>query len=141
MSDLPALNDLLHHRPPALLLDRVLELNAQVCRTLVLPKEHAWYLQEDGLAPSWLGLEWMAQTAAAYSGYRHRMAGRPPRIGFLLGTQAYEVLQPFFRVGEAYEVLAEALFLDDSGPGAFACEIRHGGQRLAHARLKAIETP
>ncbi len=38
-------------------------------------------------------------------------------------------------------IKAEALFLDDSGPGAFTCEVRHKGETLARARLKAIETP
>lgn len=129
------------HHPPALLLDRILALSATRCVALVRVAPGAWYLQADGTAPAWLGLEWMAQAASAYSGHRHRLAGRAPRIGFLLGTRLYESLVPSFQVGLELEVEVEAIFLDDTGLSAFACEVRHSGETLARARLKAIETP
>jgi predicted hotdog family 3-hydroxylacyl-ACP dehydratase len=133
--------DLLLHRPPALLLDRLLELSPTHCIALARVEPGAWYLQADGTAPAWLGLEWMAQAASAFSGQRHRLAGRAPRIGFLLGTRRFEALVPTFPVGAELEVVAEAIFLDDTGPAAFACEVRHAGATLARARLKAIEMP
>ena len=141
MSPLPRVTDLILHRGPSVLLDRILELSPSRCRASVRLEPGAWYLQADGRAPAWVGLEWMAQAAAAFSGHRHREAGREPRIGFLLGTRAYEALVPAFPVDLELEVEAEVLFLDDSGPGAFTCEVRHKGETLARARLKAIETP
>ena len=141
MSPLPQVTDLIRHRGPSVLLDRILELSPSKCRALARVEDGAWYLQEDGAAPAWLGLEWMAQAAAAFSGHRHREAGREPRIGYLLGTRAYEAQVPTFPAGVEFEVVAEVLFLDDSGPGAFTCEVRHKGETLARARLKAIETP
>ncbi|MFN7959439.1 MAG: hypothetical protein U0P46_14085 [Holophagaceae bacterium] len=141
MSPLPQVTDLILHRGPSVLLDRILELSPAACRALARVEAGAWYLQEDGTAPAWLGLEWMAQAAAAFSGHRHREAGRTPRLGFLLGTRAFETQVPAFPAGAEFEVVAEVLFLDDSGPGAFTCEVRHKGETLARARLKAIETP
>ncbi|NWJ41189.1 MAG: 3-hydroxylacyl-ACP dehydratase [Geothrix sp.] len=141
MSSLPQVTDLILHRGPSVLLARILEVSATRCRASVRLEPGAWYLQADGSAPAWVGLEWMAQAAAAFSGHRHREAGREPRIGFLLGTRTYEALVPSFPVGLELEVEAEVLFLDDSGPGAFTCEVRHKGETLARARLKAIETP
>jgi len=137
----PPVSDLVPHRPPALLLDRILELSASHCVALVRVEPDAWYLQADGTAPAWVGLEWMAQTISAFSGNRHRLEGRPPRIGFLLGSRSYEAFVPAFAVGMELEVEAEVLFLDESGPGAFQCEIRRSGGILARARLKAIEMP
>lgn len=107
----------------------------------VCPEPGAWYLQPDGTTPAWVGLEWMAQAASAFSGHRHRLAGREPRIGFLLGTRSFEALVPAFPAGVELEVEAEAIFLDDSGLGAFTCVVRRSGEILARARLKAIETP
>lgn len=141
MSPLPQVTDLILHRGPSVLLERILELSTTRCLASVRLEPGAWYLQADGSAPAWLGLEWMAQAAAAFSGHRHREAGREPRIGFLLGTRAYETQVPTFPAGAEFEVVAEVLFLDDSGPGAFTCEVRHKGETLARARLKAIETP
>ena len=141
MSALPPLTDLIHHRGPALLLERVIDLTPEHCVAQAQVEAGAWYLQDDGTAPAWLALEWMAQTAAAFSGFRHRQAGRPARIGFLLGTRSFEALVPAFHAGQAYEVEAVALFLDDDGLGAFDCAVRQAGQTLARARLKAIEQP
>ncbi len=141
MSPLPSLLDLILHRPPALLLDCVLELSDTRCVTLARVESEAWYLQTDGSAPAWVGLEWMAQTASALSGHRHRLAGRAPRIGLLLGTRSYEVSVLSFPVGAELEVEAEVIFLDEAGLGAFRCEVRHSGEILACARLKAIEMP
>ena len=133
--------DLIPHRGPSLLLDRILELSATRCVALVRIDAEAWYLQADGTAPAWVGLEWMAQAASAFSGHRHLQAGRAPRIGFLLGSRSFEALVPSFPAGAELEVQAEPLFQDDSGLGAFTCELRHKGETLARARLKAIEWP
>ena len=141
MKPFPPITELLSHRSPSLLLDRILELSPTRCVALVRIEPGAWYLQEDGTAPAWMGLEWMAQAASASSGHRHRLAGHAPRIGFLLGTRSYEALVPSFPVGTELEVAAEAIFLDDTGLSAFTCQVRHSGETLARARLKAIETP
>ncbi len=141
MSPVPQVTDLILHRGPSMLLDRILDASTTRCLASVRLEPGAWYLQADGTVPAWVGLEWMAQAAAAFSGHRHREAGREPRIGFLLGTRGYEALVPSFPLGADLEVEAEVLFLDDSGPGAFTCEVRHKGETLARARLKAIETP
>jgi predicted hotdog family 3-hydroxylacyl-ACP dehydratase len=137
----PPLADLLPHRGPSLLLGRVLDLSSTHCLALVSIEPEAWYLQSDGTAPAWVGLEWMAQAASAFSGHRHRLAGHDPRIGFLLGTRSYEALVPSFPAGAELEVEAEAIFLDEEGLGAFSCTLRHSGQTVARARLKAIEQP
>jgi len=141
MTALPKVTDLIHHRGPSVLLEGILELSPSRCLALARVEPGAWYLQADGTAPAWLGLEWMAQAASAFSGHRHRLAGREPQVGFLLGTRSYQSQLPAFPVGAEYEIEAEVLFLDDSGPGAFTCEVRHKGETLARARLKAIELP
>lgn len=142
MNAWPPLEDLIPHRAPSLLLDHLLELSPTHCLARVHIEPGAWYMQPDGTAPAWMGLEWMAQAASAFSGHRHRLQGREPRIGFLLGTRSYEVFVPSFPAGEAVDVEAEAIFLDESGLGAFSCVLRrHGGEILARARLKAIELP
>jgi predicted hotdog family 3-hydroxylacyl-ACP dehydratase len=133
--------DLIPHRGSALLLDRILDLSSTRCLALARVAPGAWYLQPDGHAPAWVGLEWMAQTASAFSGHRHKLAGREPRVGFLLGTRSYEAIVPSFPIGWEVEVEAQVIFLDETGLGAFSCALRHSGETLAHAKLKAIEIP
>ena len=71
----PQVTDLILHRGPAVLLERILEVSPTRCIASVRLEPGAWYLQADGTAPAWVGLEWMAQAAAAFSGHRHREAG------------------------------------------------------------------
>lgn len=141
MNPLPSPTDLIHHRGSALFLHRILDLSSTRCLALVRVEPGAWYLNAAGTAPAWVALEWMAQTASAFSGHRHLQAGRAPRMGFLLGTRTFEALVPAIPMGAELEIEAEAIFLDESGLGAFNCVARHSGDILAHARLKAIEMP
>jgi predicted hotdog family 3-hydroxylacyl-ACP dehydratase len=131
--------DLLVHRPPLLLLDRIVEASDEKCIAQVCVDPEAWYAEADGSMPGWFGIELMAQTVSAYSGARKRLHGQPPRVGFNLGTRNYESWMPRFPAGSILEVEIELRFLDESGLSAFACEIRHLGQTVARAMVKTFE--
>jgi predicted hotdog family 3-hydroxylacyl-ACP dehydratase len=129
----------LAHRPPNLLLEAVLEVDDQRCRSRVRVDPGAWYAGPDGSAPGWLGLEWMAQTVAAFSGSCHAGEGRPPRPGYLLGTRLYRCDRPTFPGGAVLEVEAVVQYADPAGLSAFQCEIRQDGARVAQAVLTVYE--
>ncbi|HET8900418.1 MAG TPA: hypothetical protein VFM84_00650 [Holophagaceae bacterium] len=130
---------LLPHRGPAIVLDGLMELAEDGCIAVARVREGAWYLDGKGLMPAWVGLEMMAQAASAFSGHRNTLSGRPVRMGYLLGTRSFTATGPAFPVGTVLEIEVRVLFLDESGPSAFRCEIRHAGQCVATATLKAIE--
>lgn len=142
MSDGPlSIEQLLPHRGPAILLDRVLDVNAEGCRVAARVDSEIRYLDARGELPAWVGLELMAQAASAFSGWRNTLSGRPVRVGYLLGTRSFDAAEPAFSVGTELEVEVKVIFLDESGPSAFRCELRRDGIRVAHATLKAIEVP
>ena len=58
--------------------------------------------------PSWVGLEYMAQAVAAWSGLRTLESSEPERWGFLVGVKRYEVSQPVFALGSYLEVSVAA---------------------------------
>lgn len=132
---------LLPHRRTAIVLDGLKAILEDGCIARATIREGAWYLDDQGLMPAWVGLEMMAQAASAFSGHRNTLSGRPIRVGYLLGTRCFTSTGPAFPVGTDLEIEARVLFLDDSGPSAFRCEIRHGAQCVATAILKAIESP
>jgi predicted hotdog family 3-hydroxylacyl-ACP dehydratase len=122
--DVP-IRELLPHDPPMVLLDRAVsytetELVAEVdiCSESVL-------CGTDGV-PGWVGIEYMAQAVAAHAGYQGRLAGEPPRIGYLLGTRSYQSSLAVFPVGATLTVSIEALFVE-MGLGAFSCRIELDG--------------
>lgn len=132
---------LLPHHGPAILLEGLKEILEDGCIALAQVREGAWYLDSEGRMPAWMGLELMAQAASAFSGHRNTLSDRPIRVGYLLGTRSFTATGPAFPVGTILEIEVRVLFLDESGPSAFRCEIRHVGQTVATATLKAIEVP
>ena len=131
----------LPHRGPAVLLDEILVAEDERCVARHRVEAGARHLDGEGRLPAWVGLELMALTAAAFSGRRHTLSGRPVRVGYLLGTRSFAALEPAFPAGTELEIEARVRFLDESGPSAFDCEIRREGILVATATLKAIEQP
>lgn len=54
--------------------------------------------------PSWVGLEFMAQAVAAWSGLRVRAEGGKPRSGFLVGAKKYRSSAAVFPLGCQLEI-------------------------------------
>ncbi|HJW09405.1 MAG TPA: hypothetical protein VJ483_07190 [Holophagaceae bacterium] len=135
------LEALLPHRAPSILLSEMREITAEGCLALARVEADARYLDARGELPAWVGLELMAQAASAFSGHRNTLSGRPVRVGYLLGTRSFTSAAPSFPIGAELEVEVRVIFLDDSGPSAFRCEIRRSGAVVAQATLKAIEVP
>ena len=131
----------LPHRGAAILLDEIRVTDGDRCVAIHRVKAEDRHLDAEGRLPAWVGLELMALTASAFSGQRNLLAGRPVRVGYLLGTRSFAALEPAFPAGTELEIEARVRFLDESGPSAFDCEIRREGILVATATLKAIELP
>ena len=139
---LPPIEDVISHRGNMLLLDRLLAIDSELCRTEYTPQADSWYADEDGNMPAWIGIELMAQTVAAYVGMQKQLAGLPPKQGVLLGTRNYKTDAPFYTAGETLHMEARVSFMGDSGLGAFECSICRAGDQqevLATAMLKVYE--
>jgi len=125
-----------------LLLDRLLDIDVECCRTEYTPQAETWYADADGNMPAWIGIELMAQTVAAYVGIQKLLAGQPPKQGVLLGTRSYTTSASAYAAGETLQMEARVSFMGDSGLGAFECSIRRAGDEqevLATAILKVYE--
>lgn len=131
--------DLVVHRRPLLLLDEIREVSEEHCIALVRVDSTTWYADGEGAMPGWFGIELMAQTVSAYSGYQKRRNNQKPRVGYLIGALRYMMPKPSFAGEDTLEVEARLHFLDESGLSAFRCEIRHQGQSVACAMLKTFE--
>ena len=95
----------------------------------------------DGGVPAWVGIEYMAQAVAAWSGARSRAAGGSPRIGYLLGSRRYEAHVSKFETGAELRVHAQCELMGDNGLGMFDCRITQGERVLAAGRLSVFEPP
>jgi len=98
------------------------------------------FADPDGV-PSWVGIEYMAQAVAAWSGALAREVGGSPRIGYLLGCRRYEAAVPVFEAGAELVVHAQCELTAENGLGMFDCRIELDGRVLANGRLSVFEPP
>jgi len=113
--------DFLPMKPPMVFLDRVVSYEDEKLTTETTVRRENPFCEDDGM-PGWVGIEYMAQSVAAYSGVQACIRGDSPSVGFLLGTRAYECAVSRFPLGETLTILVEQLF-SESGLGAFSCSI------------------
>jgi predicted hotdog family 3-hydroxylacyl-ACP dehydratase len=118
------LEQLLPHRAPMVLLDTVLDTGAEhAAGRLAIRADSPFFDAEQGGVPAWVGIEYMAQTIAIWLGSQQLSRGLPVKIGFLLGTRAYDTNVPLFPLGSVLTVHIEALYSEENALGAFACRI------------------
>lgn len=115
------LKSLLPHRPPMLLLDRLVEADDARVRAAARVAAGGRLVEAGRGLPAWALVEYFAQTAALIYGLKTRETGAPVAQGFLLGTRRLEC--PVSHVPEGTELLIEARveFIDDGGMGAYHC--------------------
>ncbi len=129
LTDIP-LEDLVPHRPPMLLPDRLVDGDSTQARTRVTITD-ACPLIEPGLGlPTWALLEFFAQTAAVIGGLKARETGEPVGQGFLLGTRRLSCPVSHIPVGATLVLAAETGFVDESGMGAYHCATEYEGQPI-----------
>lgn len=135
------MDQLVLHRPPLRMIDGIRQVSAEHCIAFVRIPETAWYADANGDMPAWFGLELMAQTISAYSGFKKVATGSALKVGLLLGTNSYRCAVPAFLPGEELEIEVRLHYFDESGLSAFICELRRQGESIACATLKVFEDP
>jgi predicted hotdog family 3-hydroxylacyl-ACP dehydratase len=121
-----------------LLLDELLHGDAErtVARVVIRPSQ--LFADEHGV-PGWVGIEFMAQAIAAWSGVRGHREGKAPRIGFLVGARRYECDLPVFAHGSELIVTARAEMIGEDSLSLFECDITIAGRSVARAHISVFQ--
>ncbi|MBX7114703.1 MAG: 3-hydroxylacyl-ACP dehydratase [Myxococcaceae bacterium] len=121
--------ELIPHRGALCLLDGVIESHGPRLRAQLTVRDDGFFFDavSGGGVPAWVGLEYMAQTAAAHVGVEQRLAGSAPRVGFLLGTRRYRCNVPVFTPGTVLTVSVERVALSHEGLAAYEARIEGAG--------------
>ena len=136
----PPIEELVPHARPALLLDRVVEWRGDVLVTATRIREDNPYCVA-GRVGAWVGVELIAQSIAALAGLEARRAGRPVRIGFLLGTRRYRSSVGWFALGDALTIEVSREFQSDDGLGAAHGRILAADERVLGEGLLTVFQP
>lgn len=136
---MPSVASLLPHASPMLLLDELLWVEGErACCQVRVGSRLALFSRENGDVPAWVGIELMAQTVAAWAGYRGWQQQQPPRIGLLLGCRQYVSHQPLLKAGTLLRIEVEQL-MQDGGLSSFECRLFAEQQLVAEARLSTLQ--
>lgn len=131
------IDKLVPHSGRMSLLDRVVGHGNGWLQAEVEIKPDSMFTDSHGV-PAWIGLEYMAQTIAAYSGLQERRNDCKPKIGLLLGSRKYTSNKPYFAIGETLSIRVELQIDADNGLLAFDCELR-GSDVCAHATVNVFQ--
>ncbi|MBR9792019.1 MAG: 3-hydroxylacyl-ACP dehydratase [Gammaproteobacteria bacterium] len=116
--------ELIPHRPPMLLINKVLKVDERSSSSLALVDEESPFFEPGLGVPAWIGLEYMGQTAALIAGHQLQQGLVSPHLGFLLGTRAYKAQCSYFETGE-YTVRCEEKAIVGDGLATFDCFIEN----------------
>lgn len=130
--------ELVPHRSTMLWLDKVVHVDDESVASLAQITEKNFLVRDGGL-PVWTGVEFMAQTIAAWSGNRAKSTGKSVAIGFLLGTRRFEAKCQQFALGETVRIEARKELIAENGFAMFDCQILVNNQGVASAKLSVYE--
>ena len=137
MTAFPPIAEVVPQRPPMLLLDRVLSFDGVrvVCELCLEPNSPFVQAGESGgevpaEVPAIVGLEYMAQAAAAAAGLSARE----------IGCRNLTIAVDSFRVGDRLIVEARRTF-GEKDLGSFACQVRRGDDVLVEGALTVYQGP
>ncbi|HTJ94407.1 MAG TPA: hotdog family protein [Pararobbsia sp.] len=136
---LPPIEAIVPHRGTMLLLDAIRAYDATSVTANATVRAGAWYVDQDGAMPAWIGIELMAQAIAAHEGLLSMQDGHPARPGVLLGSRRYEAKLAAFPRNALLRIHARELLRSDDGTGAYDCTIEHGDTLYATAVVKVYQ--
>jgi predicted hotdog family 3-hydroxylacyl-ACP dehydratase len=128
--------DLVPHRGSMCLLDSIDDYGDDWLRASLVTSRSSPFAQEEGI-PSWLGIEYMAQAAAAFGGIEQVQRGERPSIGLLIGSRYYRAVRTFLPFDTRLDVLATIAMRDTEDFAAYDCTLSAAGAILAQCTLKA----
>jgi predicted hotdog family 3-hydroxylacyl-ACP dehydratase len=134
----PNITSLIPHSSAMVLLDRVIAVDEESLCAEVRIRPDSLFCAASGVG-AWVGLEYMAQTIAAFAGYTAYLRGEAVKPGFLLGARRYECTLPMFSLGSLLRVHVRRVLQSENGLGSFQCRIEHGQEEVATATLTVFQ--
>ena len=130
--------ELIPHSGSMILLDKILEFDEHSLSAELVVRDDA-LLGNNKKVPAWVGIEYMAQTIAAYAGIQSKKLGKPINLGFLLGTRRYTSNIDSFDIGTVLTIKITRIINDDK-LGVFDCKIYGSGIEV-NANLNVYQPP
>jgi len=135
---LPPVAEVVPHAGAMRLIDELLEADATACVARATIRPTQLFVDDAGM-PAWIGIEYMAQTIAAWAGMQARGSGHKPGPGLLLGSRRYACDVAAFPVGSVLTVRVQLEMSGDDGLSLFACTLAMDGREVARATVSVFQ--
>ena len=129
--------ELLPHEPPMVLIDRVFAFRDDFIHGQVTIQRDSPFCQ-DGFVPSYVSIEYMAQTVGIWNGLIAKRMGKRPEVGFLLGSRRMNLDVPAFKVGDVLDIFAKPIYVDGE-MASFESWIERDHKPIVHAGLNVYQ--
>lgn len=141
MSDRPRLAELIVHDTPMILIDELVDVgeNDVHCR-VAIHESGLFFDPKARTVPGYIGMEFMAQTVAVWSGYHAWKRNETPAIGFLLGGRVYESERSDFLEGMVLDIRAKQI-MQSENMAVFLCTIQYNDVLIAKCELNVYHPP
>ena len=126
MKSVYQVSDLVPHSGKMSLLSRIVGYGEGWLQAEVDVTRASMFADDRGV-PAWIGMEYMAQTIAAYAGLQERKKGGVPKIGLLLGSRNYSSSTDYFAPGQTFLVKVALEMVAANGLNVFNCELEGKG--------------
>ena len=126
MKPIYSVDELVPHSGKMSLLTSIVDYGEDWLQAEVLISPDSMFADDHGV-PAWIGLEYMAQTVAAYAGLQERLNGGIPKIGFLLGSRKYICNADHFSTGQTLLLKVRPEMQIENGLDVFNCELKGQG--------------
>jgi predicted hotdog family 3-hydroxylacyl-ACP dehydratase len=124
-----SIEELLPHAHPMILIDEVCETDEGDFYSLTRIAEDSLYYEPGKGVPTYVGIEYVAQTVAALAGLKSRRADGGVKLGYLLGTRRFTATDPYFPIGTLLTTMV-ASELESSALSKYIGTIRDETGRL-----------
>ena len=130
----------LPHDHPMILLDQLVTYSeTTACCSVLISSKSNFYNDDRKAVPSYVGLEYMAQTIAAYANAIKLDHGGSVALGFLVSARTYKAKVSEFKIGAKLFISVERLFKEENGLSVFECTIKLDDALLVEARINVFE--
>lgn len=139
----PQLFELIPHREPMLLINKVVEVSDCCSESIVLIDDKTPFFESGAGVPAWIGLEYMGQTSALIAGHQIKQGTIEPHLGFLMGSRKYQSDVSYFKPQTTLVIRCDQAALVGDSLATFNCTIsdQASKRQLASAMLSVFRRP
>jgi predicted hotdog family 3-hydroxylacyl-ACP dehydratase len=135
----PPIEELVPHAGAMVLLDALTAWRSGYARCVGKVRAGAPFVR-DGVVPSVVTIEYMAQAVAACLGYEALVSGGGVRVGMIIGCKRFEAHADALAVNDEFWVDVQCVQGNDS-LSHFECRLQRGSECFAEAVLTLFHAP